>query len=98
MFCSKCGKELREDAVFCDGCGVKIKAEVTATPERPSTPPQNTAKTEEGCRANNSYIVTVLSAIITCIIRFSMQEVYRIGDIVNRRNVYRFSPSSPALL
>lgn len=21
MFCSKCGKQLRDDAQFCDGCG-----------------------------------------------------------------------------
>ena len=25
MFCRKCGKELREDAVFCDQCGEKVE-------------------------------------------------------------------------
>lgn len=29
MFCSKCGKQLREGSVFCDGCGVKIELDVT---------------------------------------------------------------------
>jgi hypothetical protein len=28
MFCSKCGKQLREGSVFCDGCGVKIESDV----------------------------------------------------------------------
>lgn len=27
MFCQKCGKELRDDALFCDGCGTKIVRE-----------------------------------------------------------------------
>ena len=27
MFCSKCGKELPNDAVFCSGCGAKVGAE-----------------------------------------------------------------------
>lgn len=93
MFCSKCGKELREDAVFCDGCGTKIKAEKEiAAPETGSTTPQNATATEEDCPAKRSYVISVLSAIITCIIRFSMQDVYRIGDIVNRRNVYCLDP------
>lgn len=29
MYCSKCGKELREDAVFCDGCGTPQKSNIT---------------------------------------------------------------------
>jgi len=27
MFCANCGKELEEDAKFCDSCGEKVEAE-----------------------------------------------------------------------
>lgn len=35
MYCNKCGKEIREDASFCDGCGQQVnlvKKEVTQKP------------------------------------------------------------------
>lgn len=28
MFCSKCGKQLEDNAVFCSGCGNKVGAEI----------------------------------------------------------------------
>lgn len=35
MYCSKCGKELKEDARFCDGCGTKIgETELKTTQEQ----------------------------------------------------------------
>ncbi len=30
MFCSKCGKEIAENAKFCDGCGMQLGADVDA--------------------------------------------------------------------
>ncbi len=41
MFCSKCGRELADDAILCDGCGAKIGGE----PLRPKPePPKQEAR------------------------------------------------------
>ena len=40
MFCSKCGKQIADDAVFCDGCGAKVgggDAGATQTNALPTT-------------------------------------------------------------
>lgn len=37
MFCSKCGQQLKEGAIFCNNCGNRVQAEV-ATPEPAPTP------------------------------------------------------------
>ena len=29
MFCSKCGKELENDARFCNSCGIELKKEIS---------------------------------------------------------------------
>lgn len=34
MFCNKCGKEIREGAAFCTGCGAKVK--MANLPQRPA--------------------------------------------------------------
>ena len=38
MFCKNCGMELKEDAVFCGGCGTLVKKEapITAVEENPA--------------------------------------------------------------
>jgi len=38
MFCSKCGKQLSDDAVFCSGCGNPVGAAQTANSAAPQAP------------------------------------------------------------
>jgi len=35
MFCSKCGKKLLDDAVFCPYCGAKVGDAIPSQPEQP---------------------------------------------------------------
>ena len=37
MYCSKCGKQIPDDSVFCSGCGAKVGGGAAAEPE-PSLP------------------------------------------------------------
>ena len=95
-FCSKCGKEVKEEANFCEHCGNALndaleteKTEMAEDPPSTSNPecvmrPQSAAGKEGG--AKKSYIATVLSAIITFIIRIAVQEdqIYHINIVDNR--------------
>lgn len=49
MFCTKCGKELEDDAVFCTGCGAKIvKVEGGSPAVSGQEAPKKVEKTETG--------------------------------------------------
>ncbi len=45
MFCRNCGKELNDDAVFCNGCGTQLK---TADPAEQVTAPMPTVQPYDG--------------------------------------------------
>ena len=34
MYCTKCGKQLPDDAAFCDACGAPVKSGFTAAAEK----------------------------------------------------------------
>ena len=40
MFCSKCGKELREGALFCQNCGARVEANTATSSEGENLNPQ----------------------------------------------------------
>lgn len=37
MFCSKCGKQLADDSVFCSGCGAQVGAGESSVDSQPTT-------------------------------------------------------------
>ncbi len=37
MFCSKCGKQIADDSVFCPGCGAKLQGNAPEEPKLPTT-------------------------------------------------------------
>lgn len=97
-FCSKCGKEVKMEANFCEHCGNALN-DAPATEETEmveeyisaSNPEcvtiSKSAISNEG-NAKKSYIATVLSAIITFIIRIAIQEdQVRYINIINNRYV-----------
>ena len=68
MYCEKCGKQLAEDAKFCDECGTKVsppvndqvtaeepKAASPPPPPPPPPPPAPTPPPVQQPRNNNSY-------------------------------------------
>ena len=95
-FCSKCGKEVKEEANFCEHCGNALNdastTEKTETADEPlSASNPESITTSKGVTgkeggAKKSYIATVLSAIITFIIRISIQaeQIYYVNIINNR--------------
>lgn len=67
MYCSNCGKELRNDALSCEKCGCLTQRGAPAySPKSPSVYAKGNAK--------KSYIASVISAIATFIIRLTIQE------------------------
>ena len=51
MFCSECGKEIKEGSKFCSECGAKIEAEETVTVCKPTEEPVYEEITEEATPA-----------------------------------------------
>lgn len=75
MFCLKCGKKINNEAVFCENCGCKIKKEdVEGIDNDEICSIQINQKQKP--RSKKSYIASVISAIISLIIRLSMQDNY----------------------
>lgn len=47
MFCKYCGKQIKEDAKFCGGCGKPVAANIPAQPESPRSTPEPLTPTVE---------------------------------------------------
>ena len=83
-FCSKCGKEVKEEANFCEHCGNALKdasateknetADETGANSNPECATTSQSAADNRGNAKKSYIATVLSAIITFFIRIGVQE------------------------
>ncbi len=75
MFCSKCGKEINDEAMFCEKCGCQIGREGVEEIDNEELAISDTNKAYKPC-LKKSYIASVISAFISLIIRISMQSEY----------------------
>ena len=58
MFCTKCGKEIPDDSVFCPSCGAQVNASAPEAPETPAAeaPAEETPAPEAPKRKRNKTI------------------------------------------
>lgn len=73
-YCSKCGKEIIEEALFCQWCAAPIKEETINQEE--NLPQEKSAEDSQKGNAKASYFFTVISAIVTFFIRIAIQDDY----------------------
>ncbi len=92
MFCSKCGKELREDAAFCDSCGSQIIVEYSTKVHKETTPNIPTVLL--------SYIISIPTAIISFCLRVSHWEFLdtELFMAASFRKVYGVAPNKKPMM
>ena len=78
-FCSACGEKIQEDNKFCAKCGTRVGTATqpnTYTVTQPNTYTNSYADTSSSSKITGSYFVSVISAIISLIIRIATQEQF----------------------
>lgn len=70
MFCSKCGKEISDDAVICPNCGVP-----TNNYQGASNQPKS--KVDDGSNVNTMSIIALVMSFIVPLVGFIMGLIYR---------------------
>ncbi|MDD7351370.1 MAG: zinc-ribbon domain-containing protein [Clostridia bacterium] len=70
MFCSKCGKEISDDAVICPNCGVP-----TNNYNGVSTKPKS--NTDDAGNVNTMSIIALVMSFIVPLVGFIMGLIYR---------------------
>lgn len=78
MFCTQCGTQISEDAVYCDNCGAKVrKAETLAYPS-----PDNTMEQKEACdhgtgnQKSSTFWTWVAGLIILVVMGFAIRLLF----------------------
>ena len=90
-YCSNCGKELDDGVKFCPGCGLSVEGTPNIAVEAENTQ----AETVSDGRYRRSYIVSVITAIITFFIRVGGQDTYIYWDnLLDNRKVLGLSEDS----
>lgn len=91
MFCSKCGKELKEDAVFCDDCGTPTTAQSKSAVQKSEAPNIPTVLL--------SYIISILTTIASFYLRVANWEFLdKELKLVSIVSVYGISPDKKTLM
>ena len=83
MFCRACGKDLREDAKFCDNCGAVVQeVPVEKVPEQPVKPeapkPPKEKKERKKTKKTTRVVVTVSVLLILAISAALMYPLWRV--------------------
>ena len=92
MFCSKCGKEISENAAFCSSCGVAITAQREAIVQKETVPTIPTILL--------SHIISMLTTIISFCLRASNWEFLDVEFFMaaSIRTVYGVSPDKKPIM
>ena len=74
MFCKNCGKEITDESKFCSGCGcLQNESDNNLNVQLPTN---NLSEIKIVNKIKKTYIFSIISAIITLIIRLSTQQTY----------------------
>jgi uncharacterized RDD family membrane protein YckC len=73
VFCSKCGKELPEGAIFCPNCGASVQASATAS--APSPPISGFETLTKDQKAQQHWILRLIAFIIDAVIVYLILAV-----------------------
>lgn len=74
-FCSKCGKQLFDEAVICPGCGCSVVQQ--APTQQAGTSYENTQKRESSSRATSAMVFAFLIPILGLILGIIGASTYR---------------------
>lgn len=73
-YCSKCGKELLDEAVFCPGCGCKAEGE---TPQNPIVSPANAATK----KSDKKKLLLIIPAAVLVVVGILAFMIFRPHDL-----------------
>lgn len=68
MFCLKCGKQLPDDATFCNACGASLTPETPtpAAPAAPETPKATVPAAPKAKKSKKPFLLGLLAGVLCC--------------------------------
>ena len=101
MFCTNCGKEMNPKGKFCNFCGHKVEDDAAVAPKAPaySPAPVYQQSYDAGRRIAKSYAVSIISAIVSFIIRIAGQDTfYTVEDFLRNKKFVGLSADVKPML
>ena len=103
MYCTKCGRELSDEAIFCPGCGSRIKEKEVISDEEKQEKVEYSLneKKEMGIFQISFLVCSIIIAVIVClfyvlalqIALLSLSLVLMVVSLIfyiKKRNIYMF--------